>query len=136
MGRDNDKKTILAMAAVAIAFGALTIKSGGAVLFFNGEARVAAGHYVEFVVWFNFFAGFAYIVAGVGMLRRATWAVGLAAFIALSTMAVFMAFGVHVVSGGEYEMRTVMAMSVRSLVWLTIALLADSRLSQRRKVYP
>lgn len=136
MGRDNDKKTILAMAAVAIAFGALTIKSGGAVLFFNGEARVAAGHYVEFVVWFNFFAGFAYIVAGVGMLRRATWAVGLAALIALSTMAVFMAFGVHVVSGGEYEMRTVMAMSVRSLVWLTIALLADSRLSQRRKVYP
>ena len=31
------------VALVAVAFGALTIKSGGAVLFFDGPARVAAG---------------------------------------------------------------------------------------------
>ena len=39
-----------------------------------GAARQAAGHYVPFVLWFNFLAGFAYIVAGVGLWMRRRWA--------------------------------------------------------------
>lgn len=112
------------MAIVAIAFGALTIKSGGAVLFSDGEARDAAGNYVPFVLWFNFLAGFAYILAGVGLLLRKTCAAKFAIVIAVSTLVVFAAFGVHVLNDGAFEMRTVIAMSVRSLVWVTIALLA------------
>jgi len=112
------------MATVAIAFGALTIKSGGSVLFFDGEARAAAGNYVAFVLWFNFLAGFAYILAGVGLFLRKTCAVKLAIAIAAATLAVFAAFGVHVLNGGAFEMRTVIAMSLRSMVWVTIALLA------------
>ncbi len=112
------------MAIVAIAFGALTIKSGGAVLFYDDEARAAAGNYVPFVLWFNFIAGFAYILAGVGLFMRKRVAATLAIVIAGTTLAVFAGFGAHVLSGGAFEMRTVVAMSVRSLVWLTIALLA------------
>ena len=48
---------------IAIVFGIMTIKSGGAVLFTDGEARLAAGDYVSFVLWFNFLAGFLYVVA-------------------------------------------------------------------------
>ncbi len=112
------------LAAVAIAFGALTIKSGGSVLFFDGEARIAAGNYVPFVLWFNFLAGFAYILAGIGLLQRKAGAATLAIGIAVATVAVFAAFGLHVVSGGAFEMRTVIAMSIRSVVWLTIAFFA------------
>ena len=112
------------LAIVAIAFGALTIKSGGAVLFFDGEARAAAGNYVGFVLWFNFVAGFAYVIAGVGFATRWFCAPRLAVLIAVATLAVFAAFGVYVLNGGAFEMRTVIAMSVRSLVWLTIAVLA------------
>ena len=53
---------------IAFAFGALTIKSGGAVIFIDGPARVAAGNYLNFVVWFNFIGGFFYILAGLGFL--------------------------------------------------------------------
>ncbi len=112
------------MAIVAIAFGALTLKSGGEVLFFDDEARAAAGDYVPFVLWFNFIAGFAYILAGVGLFMRVHASAKLAIVIAVATLAVFAAFGVHVLSGGDFEMRTVVAMSIRSLVWVTIALLA------------
>ncbi len=112
------------MAFVAIAFGILTLKSGGEVLFFDAEARAAAGNYVAFVLWFNFTAGFAYILAGVGLLMRKRAAAILAMVIAVATLSVFAAFGVHVFSGGAFEMRTVIAMSLRSAVWLTIALLA------------
>lgn len=113
-----------AIAAVAIVFGALTLKEGGAVLFGDGTARAAAGDYVPFVVWFNFLAGFAYIVAGVGLWMQRHWAVWLAVGNVAATAVVFAAFGIHVFTGGAYETRTVGAMVLRTLVWAVIAALS------------
>ena len=39
---------------IAIIFGIMTIKSGAAVLFFDGEARLAEGNYYGVVLCFNF----------------------------------------------------------------------------------
>ena len=55
---------------IAIGFGLMTIREGGAVLFVDGAARQAAGHYVPFVLWFNFLAGFVYLVAGEKKRKR------------------------------------------------------------------
>ena len=41
---------IWVISVVGIAFGLLTIKEGGAVIFGDGTARLAAGNYVPFVV--------------------------------------------------------------------------------------
>lgn len=112
------------MALVAIAFGGLTLKEGGSVLFFDGAARRAAGDYVPFVVAFNFVAGFAYIVAGAGIWARRPWAVRLSFAIAGATLLVFAAFGAHVLSGRAYELRTVGAMTLRAGLWLMIAWVA------------
>lgn len=106
---------------VAIGFGLLTIKEGGSVLFGSEAARLAAGHYVPFVLWFNFIAGFAYVIAGVGIWFRSYWAAWLAVAIATATIVTFAAFGVHMYAGGEYELRTVVAMSLRTIVWVAIA---------------
>ncbi|MCW8935584.1 MAG: hypothetical protein OQK98_12735 [Gammaproteobacteria bacterium] len=109
---------------LAAAFGLLTIKSGGEVLFIDGEARLAAGHYVPFVLWFNFSAGFVYIIAAIGLWKMRPWSAQLSFLLAMSTLIVFAAFGLHIVNGGEYEMRTVIAMSLRSVVWIVIAVFA------------
>lgn len=109
---------------VAVLFGLLTIWEGGAVLFWSEAARRAAGQYVPFVVWFNFLAGFAYVVAGSGLWFRQRWAASLTFVIAAATLTVFIAFGVHVASGGGYEPRTIVAMSLRSAVWIAIAVVA------------
>lgn len=109
---------------LAVGFGLLTLREGGAVLFVDGAARQAAGHYVPFVLWFNSLAGFAYIVAGVGLWMRRRWAMWLAIAIAVATALAFLAFGVHVVLGGAWERRTVVAMTLRSLVWAGIAAIA------------
>ena len=122
---------IWTMALVAIGFGLLTIKEGGTVLFGSEAARSAAGHYVPFVLWFNFLAGFAYVVAGMGLWMQRRWAAWLALVVAVTTAIVFAAFGVHVLSGGDYELRTVMAMSLRTLVWAAMALFARRRLLAR-----
>ena len=117
-----------AIAVVAVLFGILTIKSGGQVLFGDELYRVAAGDYVPFVLWFNFVAGFVYLVAGVGIALRKQWAVWLSLLIAASTLLVFAAFGLHVFGGGAYETRTVAAMTLRSTVWMVISILVCRRL--------
>ena len=124
--------SIWVISLIAVGFGLLTIKEGGTILFGNAAARAAAGNYVPFVLWFNFLAGFAYVAAGIGLWRQQRWAAWLAAAIAVATALAFAAFGAHLVSGGAYEQRTVIAMSLRTLVWTVIAVLAYRRLLRDR----
>lgn len=58
---------------------------------------------VPFVLWFNFAAGFAYVLAGIGLWRGAGWAPMLAIAIATATVAVFAAFLWHVGAGGAWR---------------------------------
>ncbi len=109
---------------IAVFFGVATVVSGGSVLFGSDEQRAAAGAWIPFVVTFNFAAGFAYVTAGIGLWLRRRWAAWLASIIAATTALVFVAFGVHVLAGGDYELRTVVAMTVRTLLWLGLAVLA------------
>lgn len=112
---------------LAIGFGLLTLREGGAVLLVDGAARQAAGHSVPFVLWFNFLAGFAYIAAGVGLWMCRRWAAWLAIAITVATALVFLTFGVHAVLGGAWERRTVAAMALRTLLWGGIAAIAWRR---------
>ncbi len=113
---------LILTAAIAVIFGVMTIKSGASVLFFDSEARVAAGNYVDFVLWFNFSTGFFYVVTGIGIWLEKTWATTAALVLAVLTLLVFIAFGIHVLNAGEYEQRTVVAMSLRTSVWFAIAI--------------
>ena len=109
------------LALVATAFGIVTIIVGGKTLFGGPEERVASGNIVPFVLWFNFVAGFAYVIAGVGLFLWKRWAAKLSAAIASATIAVFIAFRIHVFLGGAFEVRTVGAMIIRSALWIVIA---------------
>lgn len=115
---------VWAATLVAVLFGLATIKSGGSVLFIDGEFRQQAGNYVPFVVWFNFIAGFGYLIAGIGLWQGRRWSVWLAALIAVTTLVAFALLAVYIATGGSYELRTVIAMSLRSLVWIVIAVFA------------
>ncbi len=112
----------LAAAIIAVLFGVLTVVSGGGALFGGEAASAAVGNAVTFVLWFNFFSGFIYVLAGIGLFLWRRWAALLSAFIAITTLLVFSAFGWHVATGGAFEMRTVGAMILRSGIWIAIAI--------------
>jgi len=113
------------IAVVAIVFGVLTIKSGGDVLFWSEEARIAAGNYVPFVLWFNFVSGFFYIMAGIALLMRQSWVVYLAGAILLGIITVFTALGLNIyIADMPYEPRTIVAMVLRAAVWTVITFLS------------
>ncbi len=119
----NKKKPmwINIVSVIVILFGIATIKEGGTVLF-TEEGRNSAGNFVPFVLWFNFIAGFAYIMAGITLFKLKICAKRLSVLIATTTSIVFILFGIHIFSGGEYEMRTVVAMTIRSTLWISIAI--------------
>jgi hypothetical protein len=119
-------KWALPVAVIAIVFGIATILSGGKSLF-TDAGRVAAGSYVPFVLWFNFLAGFAYILAGVGLIQVRKWARRFVIFIAAATGLVFGLFLFQVFRGQAYEMRTVYAMILRFGFWLVVAVLCAGR---------
>lgn len=106
-----------AVGGIAMAFGALTLLSGGSTLM--GMADMGA--VVPFVLWFNTAAGLAYIAAGAGLWAGRHWAYPLSLAIFVATLLVFAAFGINVARGTPFEMRTVFAMALRSAVWGAIA---------------
>jgi hypothetical protein len=109
-------------AAVAVVFGVLTVIAGGRVLFGGAAARAAAGDVVPFVLWFNFAAGFVYVAAGLGIALWRPWGRWLALLLAAATLVVFAAFTAHAAAGGAFEARTVAAMTLRSAVWIALAI--------------
>ena len=123
----NNSVGIWLVPVIAVVFGLLTIKSGGSVIFIDGVGRQEAGNYVPFVLWFNFLAGFFYIIAGVGLWLKKQWAAKLSVLIAVTTVIIFAMLGFYILSGGLYEMRTIVAMSLRSIIWAFIAIFAYSK---------
>jgi hypothetical protein len=124
------------LAGIAIVFGALTVFSGGRALFGSEEARASVGNAVDFVLWFNFSAGFFYVLAGAGLWLGQRWAVWAALALAGSTALVALALGFHVMGGGAYEMRTVGAMALRLSFWMAVALVALRSLSEGKVFHP
>lgn len=109
------------LALIATIFGIVSVIVGEKTLFGSAEERTAVGNIVPFVLWFNFIAGFAYIIAGVGLFLWKRWAALLSAVIAAATIVVFIAFGIYIILGGAFESRTVGAMIIRSAIWIVIA---------------
>ena len=115
--------------ALAVAFGLLTLRAGSNVL--AGDGTSHEGPVVPFVVWFNFLAAFAYVVAGVGLLLRKRWSAVIAMALAVATAAVFALFGLHVARGGAFALETVGALTIRTVFWAGIALGARAIMRRR-----
>ena len=114
---------VKALALIAVVFGAMTIFSGGRALFGDDQARAAVGYAIPFVLWFNFFAGFAYVVTGIGLWQELRWAKLASIAIAVGTAMVGIAFTVHMLQGAAYESRTAVALLLRLSFWTVTAFL-------------
>ncbi|UES59400.1 hypothetical protein GFK91_26890 (plasmid) [Roseibium aggregatum] len=119
--RDLRRGTGLRMAGAAAAvFGVMTVVSGGTVLFGGDQLSRLAGNVVSFVLWFNFLAGFAYVMTGIGLLFARGWARWMAIAILIGTAIVLCAFLVYVSQGGPHETRTLVALIFRTGFWAIV----------------
>ena len=123
-------KTHHVAGVAAIAFGSLTLISGGSALF----GAVDMGAVVPFVLWFNFLAGFAYVIGGLLLMTGHRLALPVALTILIATATVFAVFGWRVFAGDAFEMRTVGAMTLRTLFWAVMVWVAMKALGRTGRV--
>ena len=119
------------VAIVATLFGLASIFSGGMALFGGAASKAAVGNAVPMVLWFNFLAGFVYILGAVALFNLTPWARLVAWLIGVCTLLVFAILIVMAFSGTPFEWRTIGAMILRSGFWLAIAF-ALSKASMRK----
>ncbi|SMP23505.1 hypothetical protein [Shimia sagamensis] len=124
-------KWVRPTAIVAALFGALTVFSGGMVLFGNSAAKAAAGDAVPLVLWFNFLAGFAYILGAFALVFSTTWGLRASWVIGIGTFLIFTILIAMALNGTAFEWRTIGAMSLRSGFWLAIAIALTKRVRKR-----
>ena len=116
--------TLRIFAGIAVLFGILTINSGGQVLFGDEATRANTGQVIAFVLWFNFCAGFAYVLAGIGLWFGMRWASLVAIVLAITTALLAVGLLVYIFLGGGYEMHTLVAMALRLGFLVLLARLA------------
>lgn len=127
MPTNSTNRSLKFLSLLAMVFGALTVFSGSRALFGGHEAQAAVGQAVDFVLWFNFLAGFGYVATGLALWRGWRWGALGAVLLAVSTAVIAAAFAWHVGQGGAFEPRTVGALGVRLGFWLLVAWWANRR---------
>jgi hypothetical protein len=80
------------------------------------------------VLWVNFLSGFVYIAAGIGLWMHKRWAALLSVALLIGIAITYVAFGVSILQGQLYEMRTVYAMALRTLLWCVISVVSYKKI--------
>lgn len=124
MSRHRLNVAIKASGVAAILFGIATVVSGGNAILGLHRILESGEKIVPFVLYFNFLAGFTYIITGIGLVLRSRWAPAFAVVVAIATVIVFAGFGVWILRGGAYETRTLIAMSLRTAFWCIASIVA------------
>lgn len=116
-------------ALVAGIFGILTLIAGGRILLGLGEAGYTV---IRPVLLFNTVMGALYLLTAVLIVRSNERARPLALFIAATNVIVLLSILVMRATGGTVANETMGAMTLRSVVWVVIAvvLMRDYRLRQ------
>ncbi len=96
-------------------FGALTIFAGGNALFTEVGIRTR-GNIVPLVLWFNFIAGFFYVLIACLIFFKKKIALRFLAILSSLNMVVLFYLFNHILGQGAYEVRTVIAMTFRTLL--------------------
>lgn len=108
------------IAILFFVFGIMTVASGGRSLF-TEEGIATRGNIIPLVLWFNFIAGFFYLLAGLSILKMKPCVKRLSIFLASFSSIVMLYLAIHIYQGGFYEIKTVVAMSFRTFFWIAFA---------------
>lgn len=129
-----EDKLLKITAIFSLIFGLMTLKEGGFALFDINGARASDGNIVPFVLQFNFFSGFIYILIAFGLYKKKEWVKRLSLVMVVGIMTVFLFFIMHINNGGLYETKTLYAICFRSFTWIFIALISNRKLKNNSSI--
>jgi len=116
------------------AFGALTIFMSGSVIFDLFDIRAKEGNYVPFIVWTNFFSGWAYLIAAYGFIKSQKWTFTLLITFVVVLIVAFVGLKMHISAGRIFEEKTVKAMMFRMSITAVMAAIAYFTINKKADV--
>lgn len=105
-------------------FGIVSIFMTSSIAFDWFGIREMEGNYVSFIVYVNMICGFIYLYAAYSIWKNkksTIWALGLAFFLLVFA---FIALGWYINEGGVYELKTLKAMSFRTIVTVALGIIS------------
>ncbi|MEO9210571.1 MAG: hypothetical protein ABI208_05705 [Ginsengibacter sp.] len=126
-------KIILNTSGVIIAlFGIATLFMSTSVIFNLFNIREKEGNYVLFVVYANLICSILYLASAYGFFTKKKWTViTLVTSIGVLILA-FIGLGIYIFSGGIYELKTIDAMALRTLLTVGFALISLNYISKKK----
>lgn len=111
------KAAHLVAGIAAMLFGVVTLFEGGHMVFGGPEVWAAAGNVVPWVLYFNFTAGFVYVVTGLLAVTKHPGSAKLALGLAVANVLILVSLGIYAATGGLFETKTMAAMGLRTVFW-------------------
>tara|TARA_R110000764_G_scaffold239973_2_gene341164 strand:- start:110003 stop:110395 length:393 start_codon:yes stop_codon:yes gene_type:complete len=83
--------------------------------------REQQGHYVPLVIWSNFLCGCLYILSIIGLFTHKKWSIVPMVLALFILVGAFFGLYIHIMDGGLYEDKTIMALFFRITLTLFLA---------------
>lgn len=106
----------------AVLFGVATIFSGAQNLFNENVIRTQ-GNIIPVVLWFNFIAGFVYLIIAFGTIFGKRIILRITSALSALNIVVLFYLLIHISNNQAYEIKTLIAMSFRTVFWFIFYIL-------------
>ncbi len=83
--------------------------------------REQQGHYVPLIIWSNFLCGCLYILSIIGLFTHKKWSIVPMVLALFILVGAFFGLYIHIMDGGLYEDKTIMALFFRITLTLFLA---------------
>lgn len=120
-------------ATFLIIFGLLTLFLSATIILDLIGMRAKQGNYVSFVIWVNFFCGFAYLASAYGFLKQKEWTYKILGFVLITLIITFISFCFYVENGGTHKQDTFGALTFRISLTTLFALIAKFTINNKNK---
>lgn len=129
------RKFILKSSAVfLLLFGLLSLFMTISVIFDLFDVRKMEGNYVLFVVYANLVCAIMYLFSAYGFFTEKQWTTMCLFVAACILILAFVGLLIHIVTGGIYELKTIMAMTFRTFITMVFTGISWYYLSRTKLV--
>lgn len=120
-------------ATILTAFGLLTLFLTSTILLNLFGMREKNIGYTPFVIWVNFFCGFAYLFAAYGFVKSKKWTSKLLFITSVVLAATFGIFNLYIHNGGIHKQDTFGALIFRFSITILFALVANYTINKNEQ---
>lgn len=120
-------------AFLILLFGLLSLFKSISITFDLFNMRKLEGHYVFFVVISNFICSIIYLSASYGFFKEKNWTTNILFTAALILIFIFAILVIYIFSGGIYEEKTIIEITLRTFITLVFTLVSWNFISKKNQ---